>query len=272
MKCAELNTNNLTFRAKVKIISDIVCYCFEWINAKMREMKLFKVVLLALLVGSVSTEVTCAKSNTLTQKQLERYKPLKANEGRKLMSLTKAKLKDVHLAKHVKYFDIKQYDNYKKYVGGLSFDMTAYKNLSSKDKKKIRSARPVKPHDPFWKVYLLDGVESGYYNLHYINKDSRFHTITTRKKLLAFLGRIDTPTELSILFLGRTVGKIGYKKIGDLYIMRIHELSFTDCDGCGEPACILFVRHMIMDNRGNILLDKQISEQSFKSEKQCSKL
>ncbi len=37
MKCAKSNTTNLTFRAKAKVIPDMVCYCFEWTNEKMRE-------------------------------------------------------------------------------------------------------------------------------------------------------------------------------------------------------------------------------------------
>jgi hypothetical protein len=37
MKCSKVNTNNLTFRAKAKVIPDMVCYCFEWTRTKMRE-------------------------------------------------------------------------------------------------------------------------------------------------------------------------------------------------------------------------------------------
>jgi len=34
MKCS--NETNLTFRSKAKIIPDMVCYCFEWTNSKIR--------------------------------------------------------------------------------------------------------------------------------------------------------------------------------------------------------------------------------------------
>ena len=235
-------------------------------------IKICKIVLLALLMITVSTKVTFAKSGALTQKELKRYKPLKANEGRALKSLRTAKLNDVHLANPVKYFDIKRYDRYGKYETGWTFDMAAYKKLSIRDQKKIRSPKRIKPHSPFWKTYTLDAVESGYYNLHYVDNSSGIHTIASRKKLLDFLGNIDTAAELSMVLLGKASGKIRYKKIGNLYVIRIHDVSYSDCDGCGEPACTLFVQHMIMDSRGNVLINKTVSEKNFKSEKACSKL
>ena len=175
-------------------------------------MKLFKTMLLALLMISITVGIVFAGSNALTQKQLKHFKPLKVNEGRKLKSLGTSMLNDVHLATTVKYFDIKQYDGDNRYKTGWSFDMTAYEKLSKSDQKKIRLARRIKPHDSFWKIYFLDGPEAGYYNLHYLGSDSKVHTITSRKKLLSFLGSIDTPTELSILLLGRAEGKTRYKK------------------------------------------------------------
>lgn len=210
-------------------------------------------------------------ANILTQKQLNRYKPLKANEGKKIMSLSKAKLNDVHLAKPVKYFDIKQYDRGGKYVTGWSFDMAAYKKLSNKDTKRIRSAKAQKPKSSFWKRSLNDGTFAGFYNLHYLDSHSRVQTINSRKDLLSFLGTVDTLAELSMLFLDHNYGKIRYKKMGNIYNLRIHDVYYPDCDGCGEPACTLFVRQMILNNKGKILLDKQVSEQSFKSEKKCSR-
>ncbi len=98
-------------------------------------MKLFKVVLVVSLIISIGAEVTFAKSNTPTQKELKRYKPLKVNEGRSLKSLETSKLSDVHLVKPVKYFDIKFYKarhkvlTSKLYTGGWSFDMNAYHEI-----------------------------------------------------------------------------------------------------------------------------------------------
>ncbi len=234
-------------------------------------MKIFKIVLLVSLIIGVSTKVTFAKSNTLTQKQLKRYKPLKINEGKALKSLKTAKLSDVNLAKPVKYFDIKQYDVSGKYVTGWSFDMAAYKKLSSKEKKKIRSVKGKKPRGSFWKLSLNDGTFNGFYNLHYLDKYAKVHSINSRKELISFLGTVDTPAELSMLFLDHSYGKIRYKKMGKVYNIRINEVYYPDCDGCGEPACTLFVRQKIIDNRGNVLLDRQVSEKSFKSEEKCGK-
>ena len=228
-------------------------------------MKIVRIVLVMLLVLSVNTQFSFARSGSLTQY----HKPLTANEGRKLMSLKKAMLHDVHLAEPVKYFDIKQYDRDGQYVTGWSFDMATYKKLSNKEKKRIHSAKVKKPGGSFWKLFMNDGAYAGFYNLHYLDKNAKVHTISSRKKLLSFLGAIDTAAELSMLFLTHTTGKIRYKKIGKLYNIRINDVSYSDCDGCGEPACTLFVRQIVLDSRGKIRLDRQISERSFKSEKKC---
>jgi len=228
-------------------------------------MKLFKLVLLVALMVTVSTQCIVAQSMTT------KYKPLKVNEGRKLISLKQAMLHDVHLAKLVKYFDIKQYDVSGKYVTGWSFDMAAYKKLSSKEKKKIRSVKGKNPRGSFWKLSLNDGTFNGFYNLHYLDKNAKVHSINSHKKLISFLGTVDTPAELSMLFLDHSYGKIRYKKRGNVYNIRINDISYSDCDGCGEPACTVFVKQMILDNRGNILLNRQVSEKSFKREKKCEK-
>ena len=219
------------------------------------------------LAISINMQYTYAKSGNLSQ----RYKPLKVNEGRKLTSLKQAMLKDVHLAKSVKYFDIKQYDSSAKYVNGWSFDMAAYKRLSGREQKEIRSARAKKPKRSFWRLSLNDGTFAGFYNLHYLDKKAKVHTINSRKELLSFLGNVDTPAELSMLFVDHSYGKIRYKKIGNIYNIRINDISYSDCDGCGEPACTVFVRQMILDNRGNILLNRQVSEKRFNNEKTCGK-
>jgi len=234
-------------------------------------MTICKTVLLIFLLISTSTKLVCARSDTLTQKELDHYKPLHSYKGMSLPSLKTVKLSDIHLAKPVKYFDIKQYDREGKYVTGWSFDMAAYKKLSSKEKKKIRSVKAVKSKSTFWRIHMNDGVFAGFYNLHYLDSDSEVHTIASRKALLTFLGTIDTAAEFSMLFLG-TPRKIRYKKIGDIYNIRIDDISYSDCDGCGEPACTLYVTQQILNSRGKILLNKFVEEQSFKSEKECRKL
>ncbi len=149
-------------------------------------MKIVRIVLVMLLVLSVNTQFSFARSGSLTQY----HKSLTANEGRKLMSLRKAMLHDVHLAEPVKYFDIKQYDKDGQYVTGWSFDMAAYKKLSNKEKKRIHSAKVKKPGGSFWKLFMNDGAYAGFYNLHYLDKNAKVHTISSRKKLLSFLGTI----------------------------------------------------------------------------------
>jgi len=114
-------------------------------------MKLFKIVLLVSIVVGTSIEVLPAESHALSKKELQKYKPLKKNEGRKLKPLKSAMLGDVHLAKPVKYFDIRQYDAEGKYETGYSFDMTAYRKLRGREKKKMGSFRLVKPRNTFWK-------------------------------------------------------------------------------------------------------------------------
>ena len=171
-------------------------------------MKIFKIVLLVSLIIGVSAKVTFAKSGTLTQKQFKRYKPLKAKEGKVLKSLTDYMLSDVHFVKSVKYFDIKRYSLDKPYSGKLirsrgdtawSFDMNAYRKLSSKEKKEIASLRPAS--DGFGTTYYGDGTPgiASVYNLHYIDMNSKAHTVFS--DLIDFLGEIDTPAEMQIMLL-----------------------------------------------------------------------
>ena len=227
-------------------------------------MKLFKIILLAALGVTVSTQSIAAQLIT-------KIKPLKLNEGSKLISLKQTMLHDLHLVKEVKYFDIKQYDASGKYVTGWSFDMATYRKLSSQEKKKIRSVKGKKPQGSFWKLSLNDGTFNGFYNLHYLDKNAKVHTVNSRKELLSFLDTVDTPAELSMLFLAHSYGKIRYKKMGRVYNIRINDVYYPDCDGCGEPACTVFVRQKIIDNRGNVLVNRQVSEKSFKSEKKCER-
>ena len=235
-------------------------------------MKIFKIILLGLLMTGVSVEALSARSNTLSKKQLQKYQPLKINQGKSLKSLKTAKLGDVHLAKPVKYFDIRHYYADGAYDTGYSFDMAAYNKFTKKEKKKMVSVRLIKPRSGFWSTSFMDGGTSGYYNLHYMDKSSKVHTINSRKELLAFLGTIDTPVELSILLLGEANGKIRYKRVDDVYIVREHHIAASDCDGCNEPACSLSVRHKVMDKRGNILVSRWTYSKEYDSEKVCEKL
>ncbi len=229
-------------------------------------------MLLVLFLISVSTELIFAKSGTLTQKQLKRYKPLKANEGRKLKSLATAKLSDVHLAKPVKYFDIKSYEivyDDLKYSGGWSFDMAAYHKLSSREKKKVRLAKPVKSNNPFGATYFVDSPMNEIYNLHYVDMYSKVHTFASRKELLTFLGEIDTPVEVHMALLN-SYGSIRYKKVGNLYIIREKIVTHEDYDG-GKYNCYLEILHEIMDKRGKMLLNERIKYQGYRGKK-CDKL
>lgn len=239
------------------------------------KIKIFKTLLLVSLALSINVETLFAKSNTLSKKELEKYKPLKKNEGRKLQSLKSTMLSDVHLAKPVKYFDIKEYlvspgaITRQDYEGGWSFDMAAYKKLTEKEKKKIRSVQPVKSNSPFGATYFADSPMKSIYNLHYIDRYSNVHTFASRKELLAFLGTIDTPAEVHMALLNH-YGSIQYKKVGDLYIIRSKSVTQEDYDG-GDYDCYLDVSHQIMDNKGKMLLIKQIKHQGYRGKK-CDNL
>ncbi len=221
-------------------------------------MKIFKIVLLVLLVLSTSVEILFAGSTTLSTKQLQKYKLLKKNEGRKLQSLTTAKLSDVHLAKPVKYFDIKYYHSENKtYKGGFSFDMNAWKKLSEKEKNKIQAQRFVHQGESFGvKGIYPDRGPYHIANIHYIDDNSNAHTFSSRKKLVKFLGTIDTPVELSILFLSKS-GRIRYKELDNLYIIR-RDLIYEENDGTDN--CYQDIEHIIMNKKGNILMRETITK------------
>jgi len=206
------------------------------------------------LAISVNMQYTYAKSGNLSQ----RYKPLKVNEGRKLKSLATAKLSDVHLAKTVKYFDIKYYHSETKaYSGGFSFDMNAWGKLSAKEKKKIQVQRFVHRGESFAvQAILLDGGPMLVANLHYLDTHSNAHTFSSRKKLIKFLGTIDTPVELAILLLNKS-GRVRYKALDNLYIIRT-DLVYAENDGTDN--CYQDIEHIIIDKKGNILMKKTITK------------
>ncbi|BAF72974.1 hypothetical protein [Sulfurovum sp. NBC37-1] len=218
-------------------------------------MKIFKIVLLVLLIVSVSTKITFAKSGTLTQKQLKHYKPLKAKEGKVLKSLTDYMLSDVHLAKPVKYFDIKSYSLDKPYSGKLSrsrgstawsFDIKAYRKLSNKEKKEIASLHPAS--DGFGTTYYIDGTAgiASVYNLHYIDMNSKVHTVFSKSELVGFLGEIDTPAEMQIMLLSYP-GIHRYKEKDNLYIIRTDDI-YEESDGVYTHE----IYHRIMNKQGSV--------------------
>ena len=194
-----------------------------------------------------------AGTETLTQKQLQYYKPLKAKEGRMLKSLTEYMLHDFHLAMPVKYFDIKSYALDKPYSGKLSrhrgdkawsFDMNAYRKLSSKEKKEIASLRPAS--DGFGTTYYGDGTAgvASVYNLHYIDMNSRAHTLSS--DLVSFLGEIDTPAEIQVMLLSYP-GVHRYKKKNHLYVIRT-DLIYEESDGVYTHE----IYHRIMNKQGHV--------------------
>ena len=220
-------------------------------------MKIFKIVLLVVLMISASTKVIFAKSGTLTQKQLKHYKPLKAKEGKVLKSLTDYMLDDVNLAKPVKYFDIKSYSLDKPYSGKLSrsrgatawsFDLKAYRKLSDKEKKEIASVRPAS--DGFGTTYYGDGTAgiASVYNLHYIDMNSKVHTVSS--DLIGFLGEIDTPAEIQIMLLSYP-GIHQYKEKDNLYIIRT-DLIGEESDGVYTHE----IYHSVMNKQGVVVSER----------------
>jgi len=248
-----------------------LCDFYTWENTGRigGMMKIFKIVLLALVTITVSTNVTFAKSGTLSQKQLKRYKPLTINEGKPLKLLKTAKLGDVNLAKPIKYFDIRYYhSDTKEYWRGYSFDMNAWENLSVKEKKKIQTQRPVNQGISFGvKSILKDGGPMLIANVHYIDNNSIANTFSSRKKLIEFLGTIDTPVELSMLLLSER-GRIRYKEMDDLYIIRT-DFIYEENDG-RDGGCYHENKHIIMNKKGNVLMERN-NDRPY-AEKKCKVL
>jgi len=218
-------------------------------------MRLFKPVLLLFLVLSVGMEVLSARSHALTQEELKKYKPLKAKEGKVLKSLTDYMLSDFHLAKPVKYFDIKRYSLDKPYSGKLSrfrgdtawsFDMKAYRKLSNKEKKEVASLRPAS--DGFGTTYYVDGTAgiASVYNLHYVDMNSKAHTVFSKSELVGFLGEIDTPAEIQVMLLSYP-GIHRYKEKDNLYIIRT-DLIFEESDGVYTHE----IYHRVMNKQGSV--------------------
>ena len=183
---------------------------------------------------------------------------MKVSEGKALKSLRTAKLSDMHLSKPIKYFDIKYYHSENKaYSGGFSFDMNAWKKLSAKEKKKIKTQRFVHQGTSFAvQAILLDGGPMLVANLHYIDNNSNAYTFASRKELVKFLDTIDTPAELAILLLSER-GRVRYKELNNLYIIRT-DLIYEENDGTNN--CYQDIGHMIIDKKGDILMSKTITK------------
>jgi hypothetical protein len=128
--------------------------------------------------------------------------------------------------------------------------MKAYRKLSSKEKKEIVSLRPAS--DGFGTTYYVDGTAgiASVYNLHYIDMNSKAHTVFSKSELVGFLGEIDTPAEIQIMLLPYP-GIHRYKEKDNLYIIRT-DLIFEESDGVYTHE----IYHRVMNKQGSVVSER----------------
>ncbi len=195
--------------------------------------------------------------------------PLSLTEGKKLKNLKNYRLKDFHLKKKVRYFDLRQYYTTKgyPYMRGWAFDQQAYNKLPSnlrnilgrRDAAKTRNKkgwgwtnrymgsngamqafrRYGKPYRETISILYFAKLDSNTYIYHQNSK----------KWMKNFLGEIDTPAELAVV-LHTYRGTKRYKKISHGYQVRIDNLVSEK--NAPDGRCMHLVRHLIVDTQGEV--------------------
>ena len=205
------------------------------------------------------------------------YKPLKINEGKKLPLLSMAKLKDINLAKSIKYFtlcfnDVDNNGNIKvKSIApskGYSFDNSSWEKLSQVEQKSILSQKPIAKYPLFATNSTQDGRVLSIATISYIDTNSKVSTFSSMPKLKAFLGKIDTPTELALMFYSKE-GRVTYKDMGNFYLLR-SDWIYQENDG-SKNSCYYRIEHFILSKKSKrIRKIAQDIDRGVVDEKKCA--
>jgi len=196
-------------------------------------------------------------------------KPLSLTEGTKLKNLKRYKLRDFHLKKKVRYFDLRQYYTTKgyPYMRGWAFDQQAYNKLPSNLRNILQRRDAAKTRNKKgwgWKNYHMgsNGAIPAFRRygnpyrhtisiLYFAKPDSNTYIYhqSSKKWIKNFFGQIDTPAELAVI-LHTYRGTKRYKKIPQGYQVRIDNLITEK--NAPDGRCMHIVRHMVVDKQGKV--------------------
>ena len=203
-------------------------------------MKIFKILLLILVMVSIGSEAKEKQHQPVLEKGETRFK--RSQEYR---------LKDFNFAKKIKYFDLITYDLDEDATGKpkvwlnnfgtiiYQADPSLYAKFSKKQKDGLTWLKEAIISDGYFWQYTISGnptlpAATTYISLRFIDEDSRLKAIETRQDIKDILGDIDTPAELFLwLYASNTSLNIksvySYKKIDDLYRVRFYEDWYWKC-------------------------------------------
>jgi len=196
-------------------------------------------------------------------------KPLTLAEGKKLKNLKRYRLKDFHLKKTVRYFDLRQYYTTKgyPYMRGWAFDQQTYNKLPSNLRNilgRMYAAETRNKKGWGWRNYYMgsNGAMEAFRRygkpyrktisiLYFAKLDSNIYIWhqNSKKWMKDFLGEIDTPAELAVV-LHTYRGTKRYKKIPQGYQVRIDNLISEK--NALDGRCMHIVRHIVVDKHGKV--------------------
>jgi len=196
-------------------------------------------------------------------------KPLSLTEGKKLKNLKQYNLKDFHLKKKVRYFDLRQYYTSKgyPYMRGWAFDQQAYNKLPSNLRNilgRMDAAKTRNKKGWGWTNYHMgsNGAMQAFRRygkpyrktisiLYFAKPDSNIYIWhkNSKKWMKNFLGEIDTPAELAVV-LHTYRGTKRYKKTAQGYQVRIDNLISEE--NAPDGRCMHIIRHIVVDKQGKV--------------------
>jgi len=216
-------------------------------------------------------------------------KALSLTEGKVLKNLKRYRLKDFHLKKRVKYFDLRQYYNKKgyPYMRGWAFDQKAYNKLPSNQKSLLKNRKASKTRNKKnnqwigsleWAGAVMEFRRYGQPYpktisiLYYIGADTDTGVSwrNSQSRIKDFLGDIDRPAELALILHAHR-GVIRYKKISDGYLVRIDNLITEKNSPDGR--CMHIVKHAVVEKQGEIVpIYGEESKEELLDKKKCAQL
>jgi len=197
----------------------------------------------------------------------EAYHPVLEKKEHRFKAMLDYQMKDFHLLRHVRYFDVVRYSTLAGSVSNKS-KLPKYPRFETIMKAGVPDsslltqtnsdylAHALLKKDYFWQNRLPWFQSDTVYMLRFIDKaDKHLKAIETRAELKSFLGKVDTPAELLLWLLAKEspyVHPYSYQKIKKGYRVR-----FLDDESC---TCTYHTYFKFYDMEGELLNVEEIEK------------